>query len=115
MSPLVLEAVYHVLSVSGIEGWKVYLAGPLKGLYDYQAFYDVARILKDAGATVTSPHEPDPGVPLLARLEANTSALLASDLVVLLEGWERAASATVDVMTAAGAGIPCVALADISI
>lgn len=108
-----LEIARHILT--GVSGLSVYLTGPTSGLYDHAAFYDAARILRDAGATVAMPHDPTPGVSLRVRLRTNVAALLDSDVLVLLEGWERSASCTIDIATAEGARIRVMPFSEIVI
>lgn len=109
------EAFIRTRQVTGVRGLSVYLSGPTRGLFDYPAFYDAARILLAAGAAVSMPHDPTPGLPLRSKLKINVAALLAADLLLLLEGWEGVPAVVTDIITADGAGIPHAPLAAILI
>lgn len=110
-----------------LHGARVYLAGPMTGLprWNFDAFAAAAAELRAVGAVVTSPHEIDlsegfdpdakdagAGFDLRAALERDVLAVLGADLVVLLPGWEGSAGVMVEVLTAEGAGIPCMRLED---
>jgi nucleoside 2-deoxyribosyltransferase len=96
-------------------GSVVYLAGPMRGLpdYNYPAFHKAAAKLRDGGYTVLSPAEHDehsnldPAKDLHIIMQWDLYAVLRSDAVVLLPGW-RSSTGTAIEMTVAGAiGIPC--------
>ena len=112
-------------TVDSREGLAVYIAGPMTGLprWNYDAFEEAAWRLRAFGADVTSPHEMDiaagfdPDSPtagkkfnLQAALDADIAVVEASDLVVLLPGWEDSPGAIAEVLTAEAAGIPCLEL-----
>ena len=100
---------------------KVYLAGPMTGIpeYNFPAFREAARALRFAGYSVVSPVEmdeedgfdPHTQQPLT---DAEYSAFLARDLqavadtavasVVVLPGWEESRGVQFEVMVARGLG-----------
>lgn len=97
---------------------KLYLAGPMKGLPDwnYPAFERAATRLRGYGHEVTSPHEKD------AELghDPNTDGhlgyrfymshdlplVLAADAVAVLSGWRKSKGARIEVHVAQECGIP---------
>ncbi len=113
------EELWVLLGIAGLVGVKCYVAGPMTGLprWNFDAFENAAASLRAAGAIVTSPHEIDladgfdpnsdgADFDLRRALERDVEAVLASDLVVLLDGWEASPGVMVEVLTAEGAGIP---------
>ena len=107
-----------VYDANDVEGLAVYIAGPMTGLprWNYDAFEEAAWRLRAHGAIVTSPHEMDIAAgfdpdnvtagkkfDLQAALDADVAVVEASDLVVLLPGWEDSPGAIVEVMTAEAA------------
>lgn len=106
----------------------VYLAGPMRGYpqYNFPAFTAACRELRAAGYDVQSPHERDlgegfdpgqslqgQGFDLRAALLWDMGAVLASDAVVVLPGWQDSKGATAEVALAVAADIPWVTLAEI--
>lgn len=102
---------------------KIYLSGPMTGYpeHNFPAFAAAAVLLRRLGFEVISPHEKDldegfdpssdgSTFDLRAALEWDVAAVLASDAVVLLEGWEASPGCMVEVLTAASAGIECMTL-----
>lgn len=92
---------------------RVYLAGPMTGYpeWNFPAFHDAARRLRAAGYQVTSPAEKDEadgfdpktpmdGFDLRAALEWDVNAVLDSDGVVLLPGWQDSPGAVIEVLAA---------------
>lgn len=105
---------------------QVYLSGPMTGLpeWNFPAFEAAASALRALGLTVLSPHEKDladgfdpsgdgAGFDLRAALEWDVAAVLDSDAVVLLPGWEDSPGCAVEVLTAKSLGIPVLRLADV--
>lgn len=96
---------------------KIYLSGPMTGLpeWNFPAFEDAARRLREAGFAVLSPHEKDlaegfdptgdgEGFDLRAALEWDVAAVIEADAVVVLPGWEDSPGCAVEVLTAEGLG-----------
>ena len=119
LAPL-LVALHH--------GLHIYLSGPRAGhrLLNAPAFTATAALLRSLGARVTTPHEIaaahgfDPCVPEVCAgatlgciLEDEVAAVIAADLVLLLDGWETSACARTEVTVAQAAGIPVAPVADV--
>lgn len=98
---------------------RLYVAGPMTGRHrwNFDAFEAAAAELRAAGYEVWSPHERDlaegfdpdgdgEGFDLLAALEADVQAVLYSDGVALLPGWEHSAGVSVELLTAEAEGLP---------
>jgi hypothetical protein len=98
---------------------RLYLAGPMTGLplWNFPAFHEWTARLRAAGFVVWSPAERDlehgfdpasdgAGFDLRAALEADVAAVLASDGVALLPGWEASPGVLVEILTAEGADLP---------
>jgi hypothetical protein len=98
---------------------RVYLAGPMTGFpeWNFPAFHDAALTLRLRGYRVWSPAERDiangfdpksdgSGFDLAGALRDDVAAVLDSDAVVVLPGFEESAGAMVEVLTAESAGIP---------
>jgi GT2 family glycosyltransferase len=95
---------------------RVYLAGPMRGLPEYNApeFRDAAARLREAGHSVWSPLESDEehgGSDAAAAEIAQTfardlQALLTQDAVVLLPGWADSHGACLERHAADVVGIP---------
>lgn len=105
---------------------KVYIAGPMTGLprWNFDAFEAAAVFLRAAGFDVTSPHEMDlangfdpngsgVGFDLAAALDDDLAAVIASDLVVTLDGFEESPGAMIEALIAEAHGIACVPFEDI--
>lgn len=97
----------------------VYLAGPMRGLplYNFPAFHDAAKRLREAGYEVWSPAErdlnedgfdPATGVARTLReyMLHDLPAVLSSDMIVVLPGWEQSQGASLEVYVAKACEIP---------
>lgn len=106
---------------------RIYLSGPMTGYpsHNFPAFAEAAARLREAGFSVISPAEKDlqtgfdPDDPeqaatfdLRAALEWDVAAVLDSDGVVVLDGWEDSSGAMIEVLTAASMGLPVLTLAE---
>ena len=97
---------------------RLYLAGPMRGYPDNNAsgFTDAAARLRDNGYIVWSPHEnelplsDDPargeGAELRHFLALDLPAVLDSDAVAVLNGWQASVGAQVETYTAFACAIP---------
>ena len=91
-----------------------YLAGPMRGLadYNYPAFHAAAKDLRARGFTVLSPAEHDedtgldPAEDLTVIMRWDLEAVLQADSVVLLPGWRSSAGVAVELTVAKAIGIP---------
>lgn len=98
-----------------------YIAGPMRGYdqFNFPAFLEAAEKLRDAGYVVLSPAEHDlaggfdptrpmeeQGFDLRDALLWDITAVLNSDLVVVLNGWEASQGAQAEIAVALAAGIP---------
>jgi hypothetical protein len=94
-------------------------------LYNFPQFIVAGAALRSAGYDVLSPAEhdldegfdperplDDQGFDLRAALRWDLDAVLSSDLVVVLPGWEKSQGANAEVAVALAAGIPYLPLAD---
>lgn len=99
----------------------IYLSGPMTGLPDFNfpAFEEATAQLRALRIVVLSPHEHDldggfdpasdgNDFDLRAALEWDIEAVLRSDAVVVLPGWEDSPGCAVEVSVAAAMDIPVV-------
>lgn len=99
----------------------VYLSGPMTGIPDFNfpAFEAATARLRELGIVVLSPHEHDldggfdpasdgTDFDLRAALEWDINAVLRSDAVIVLPGWQSSPGCTVEVAVAASMEIPVV-------
>jgi nucleoside 2-deoxyribosyltransferase len=115
---------------------KIYLAGPMRGYpeFNFPAFREGARVLREAGHEVFSPAEHDEANGLdVTGSDGNQDALIASgfdlraalgadlawicanaEAVVVLPGWEMSAGATAEAATAKALGLPVLELAEVA-
>lgn len=90
---------------------KVYVAGPMRGYprFNFDAFEEATRFLREVGFEVTSPHEMDldrgfdpdktieeQGFDLYVAVRADVEAVMAADAVVLLPGADDSAGAMME-------------------
>lgn len=98
---------------------RAYIAGPMRGyrLFNFPAFLGTGVLLRRAGWDVVCPAEHDlvigfdptgtlDGFDLRAALRWDIDAVLRSDAVVALPGWQRSSGASAEVAAARAAEIP---------
>jgi nucleoside 2-deoxyribosyltransferase len=98
---------------------KLYLAGPMRGIKDYNfpAFRQRAADLRDVGYEVWSPAErdikddgfdptKDKPRPIKEYMEHDLAAVCRCDAVVALDGWEKSQGATLEIYVARALGMP---------
>lgn len=70
---------------------KVYLAGPMTGLPDYNrpAFFAAEKVLQGYGHTVLNPAVLPNGLEYHEYIRISKAMLMCADSVYLLEGWEN--------------------------
>lgn len=90
---------------------KVYLAGPMTGLPDFNfpAFNERAHALRALGYTVINPAENDNGdtsKPWAYYMRQDIGHLLDVDAVAVLPGWQRSKGATLEVTIARALELP---------
>lgn len=125
LAPEQAEAIEEVSAPD--EPTRVYLAGPMRGIEDYNfpAFYRAAHDLRSRGFEVWSPAEADEtldgfdatkdeALPFLHYMKRDLPAVMASDLVVVLAGWHASTGARLEVHVAEECGIPVVRYPDLA-
>ena len=98
---------------------KLYLAGKMRGvpLYAFPAFEQAAKLLREKGHEVWSPHErdihednfdPSSGVPrpIKEYMKYDLAALCDCDAVVALYGWQTSQGALLEIHVARTLGMP---------
>lgn len=93
------------------ERFHVYLSGPMTGLPDYNrpAFDKEAARIREQGKTVFNPAEVGPRESIMPRewyMRKDIEALLKSDSVVMLPGWEKSEGARLEFEIAKQIEIP---------
>lgn len=89
----------------------IYLSGPMTGIpeYNYPAFRQASKTLRDFGQIVFDPSEAFEGrtdLPKEVYMRKDIEMLLQADVVALLEGWEGSKGAQLEVEVARQCGIP---------
>lgn len=79
---------------------KIYLAGPMTGLpqYNYPAFNVAAALLRKMSFTVINPAELaiDPDAPWHEHMRRDIAALVQCDAICMLPGWENSTGARLE-------------------
>ena len=80
---------------------RLYIAGPMTGLpeFNFPAFNEAAKLLRDAGYQVCNPAENFAGrvdLPRAVYIRADLKALLECDGIVLLPNWRYSAGARME-------------------
>lgn len=88
---------------------KIYLAGPMRGLpdFNYPAFNAAAAQLREIGYDVFNPAElfgGDDSLPPEAYLTEDLRAVIESDAVFVMDGWQSSRGARVEVQVAQATG-----------
>lgn len=99
---------------------RLQLIGPMTGKleWNYPAFHEAAAALREAGHQVFSPAETfggDTSYPRTAYMRASIGALLRSDAVVTLDGWETSPGSKTEVRVALALGIPVLSYASLMV
>ncbi len=90
---------------------KLYLAGPMVNVpeHNFPLFNHVAAVLRNAGHEVFNPAENDDGGvrrPRSFYMQLDIPALLATEAVVVLPGWQASRGASLEVWLALDLGRP---------
>lgn len=90
---------------------RVYLAGPMTGIEDYNfpAFHEAAKRLRDIGYEVSNPaenFEGDQSLPWDVYLRRAIEQVVTVDGVAVLPGWSRSKGARLEVHVADALGMP---------
>lgn len=96
---------------------RLYLAGPMAGCQDHNfpLFHRMAAHLRERGFDVFNPAENDDGGirrPRAFYMRLDIPALIGSDAVVVLPGWERSRGASLEVWLALDLGLPIYGMAE---
>ena len=92
---------------------RIYIAGPMTGvaMHNFPAFFEAARILKEAGWEVVNPAENFGGrtdLPRTAYLRADVALLVHCDAMAMLPGWEDSEGAKLEYLLAHMMGMPMI-------
>lgn len=90
---------------------RIYLAGPMSGLpdYNYPAFHAAAARLRDLGHKVINPAENfdgDQGMEWTDYLRSGIAQVVTCEAVAVLPGWRGSKGATLEVQVAEALGMP---------
>ena len=90
---------------------KIYIAGPMTGLPDYNhpAFHEAAKRFRAADWNVLNPAETDGGDTSKARsyyMRQDFEKLLQADAIALLPGWENSLGARIEFSVAGALDLP---------
>ena len=90
----------------------VYLAGPMSGLpnYNFEVFERYARILREQGYTVVSPHDTAGQATHLPRswyFRMDFAIIANVDYVFFIPGWQTSAGARAEAIMATEMGVDC--------
>jgi hypothetical protein len=79
---------------------KVYIAGPMTGLPDYNrpAFFTAETVLQEYGHTVLNPAVLPDGLEYCEYMRISKAMLMCADSIYLLEGWENSKGAITEKM-----------------
>lgn len=97
---------------------RVYIAGPMTGYPErnYPAFEEAARVLRESGSDVVSPHELEcEQDSWQAWMIVDIKAMLDCDMIVTLDGWEKSKGASLEVHIGKALDKPVVAFAEYAI
>lgn len=89
----------------------IYLSGPMTGYigWNYDAFHNAAKYLRDMGYEVFNPAEVFGGETTLPRedyMREDIRALLDCDTVMMLDGWQESEGAKLEYEIAKAIGLP---------
>lgn len=112
LSPRLAEILKKEAYING-QRFHVYLSGPMSGLPDYNrpAFDKAARMLRQEGKTVFNPAEVGERSVIMPRawyMRRDIEALLKSDELVVLQGWEKSAGARLEIEIAKELELPII-------
>lgn len=90
---------------------QLYVAGPMSGIpeYNFPQFHEITRLLRDQGYAVFNPAENNDGGAVQSRafyMRIDIPALMASQAVVVLPGWQESRGASLEVWTAIDLDMP---------
>jgi len=109
VTPEVRTGVRQVLSAIQFDARRLYIAGPMTGLpeYNYPAFRQTAAALRASGFEVACPTENGlpADAPWIDHMRVNISRLLTCSAVAVLPGWEASRGAQIEVNLARGLGL----------
>jgi hypothetical protein len=88
----------------------VYISGPISNMpnHNREAFDRAANKLKKEGYTAVNPLDivDDPSSPWTECMKKDLTEMLKCDAVMVIEGWNRSAGATLEVLIASKLGLP---------